>query len=148
MKVSKKINENEMIIRIEGRLDTTTVQDLEKEIEDIDNTKNIIFDFENLEYISSAGLRLILKMKKQNNTTKVVNCNSEVYDVFNMTGFVEIMDISKALRKISVKGCKIIGKGFFGTVYRIDQETIVKVYREGCSIDSIKREIPSNNIFW
>ena len=141
MKVSKDINESEMIINVEGRLDTTTVQELEKELGDIDNTKNIVFDFDNLEYISSAGLRLILKIKKQNDKTKVINCNSGVYDVFNMTGFVEILDISKALRKLSVDGCEIIGKGFFGTVYRIDEETIVKVYREDCSIDLIKREI-------
>lgn len=141
MKVSKEINENEMVIKIEGRLDTTTAQDLEKELGDIDNTKNLVFDFEKLEYISSAGLRLILKAKKQNDTAKVVNCNSEVYDIFNMTGFAEIMDVSRALRKVSVDGCEIIGTGFYGTVYRLDQETIVKVYKEGCSIESIRREV-------
>lgn len=141
MKVNKKLNGNDLTICLEGRLDTTTVQDLEKELEDIDNTKNVVFDFEKLEYISSAGLRLILKTKKQNDTTKVINCNSEVYEIFNMTGFAEIMEVSKALRKISVDGCEVIGQGFYGTVYRLDQETIVKVYKEGCSIDSIRREI-------
>ena len=141
MKIDKKVNRNELTIKLDGRLDTTTVTDLEKEIVDIENFDNIVFDFENLEYISSAGLRIILKVKKQNDTTKVINCSYEVYDIFNMTGFSEIMEVSKALRKISVDGCEIIGKGFFGTVYRIDPETIVKVYEEGYSIESIKREI-------
>lgn len=141
MKVTKKLNENELIICLEGRLDTTTAPDLEKELADIENSKKIIFDFENLEYISSAGLWLILKVKKQNDTTKVINCNPEVYDIFNMTGFAEIMDVSKALRKLSVDGCEIVGTGFYGTVYRLDEETIVKVYKEGHSIESIKREI-------
>ena len=141
MKIDKSLNGNELIIKLEGRLDTTTVPDLEKELVDIDNMKQIIFDFEKLEYISSAGLRIILKVKKQNDTTKIINCNSEVYDIFNMTGFSEIMEVSKALRKISVDGCEMIGKGFFGTVYRIDQETIVKVYQEGYSSESIEREI-------
>ena len=141
MIINKNVNGNELVIKLEGRLDTTTVPDLEKEIGDIDNTKNIVFDFEKLEYISSAGLRLILKAKKQNDTTKVINCNPEVYDIFNMTGFTEILEVSKVLRNISVEGCEIIGTGFYGTVYRLNEETIVKVYREGCSIDSIKREI-------
>ena len=141
MIINKNVNGNELVIKLEGRLDTTTVPDLEKELGDIDNTKNIVFDFEKLEYISSAGLRLILKAKKQNDTTKVINCNPEVYDIFNMTGFTEILEVSKVLRNISVEGCEIIGTGFYGTVYRLNEETIVKVYREGCSIDSIKREI-------
>ena len=141
MIINKNVNGNELVIKLEGRLDTTTVPDLEKELGDIDNTKNIVFDFEKLEYISSAGLRLILKAKKQNDTTKVINCNPEVYDIFNMTGFTEILEVSKVLRNISVEGCEIIGTGFYGTVYRLNEETIVEVYREGCSIDSIKREI-------
>ena len=141
MKIIKNVNENELVIKLQGRLDTTTVPDLEKELLDIDNSKNIVFDFENLEYISSAGLRLILKAKKQNNTTKVINCNSEVYEIFNMTGFSDMMEVSKALRKLSVDGCEVIGVGFYGTVYRLDEETIVKVYNEGYSIDAIKKEI-------
>ena len=141
MKVTKKTNEKGLTICLEGRLDTTTVPELEKELAEIDHTKELVFDFENLEYISSAGLRLILKFKKENDTTKVINCNSEVYDIFHMTGFADIMDVSKALRKLSVDGCEVIGNGFYGTVYRLDEETIVKVYREGTSLDSIKREI-------
>ena len=141
MKIDKKVDENELIISLEGRLDTTTVQDLEKELIDIDETKDIVFDFENLQYISSSGLRIILKVKKQNDTTKIINCNSEVYEVFNMTGFAQIINVSKALRKVSIDGCEIVGRGFYGTVYRLDQETIVKVYKEGYSIESIHREI-------
>ena len=141
MKINKKLNNDSLIISIEGRLDTNTSPELEKELGDLNDVNSVVFDFENLEYISSAGLRLILKVKKQNDTVEIINCNTEVYDIFNMTGFVELMDVSKALRKVSVDGCEIIGQGFSGTVYQLDQETIVKVYKEGYSIDSIKREI-------
>lgn len=141
MKIIKKLSEDELTICLEGRLDATTVSDLEKELVEIDTSKDIIFDFDNLEYISSAGLRFILKVKKENDDVKVINCKPEVYSIFEMTGFVDILDVSKALRKVSIDGCEIIGKGFFGTIYRIDKETIVKVYREGCSIESIKKEI-------
>ena len=141
MKINKKLNNDSIIISLEGRLDTNTSPELEKELGDLNDVNSVVFDFENLEYISSAGLRLILKVKKQNDTVEIINCNTEVYDIFNMTGFVELMDVSKALRKVSVDGCEIIGQGFSGTVYQLDQETIVKVYKEGYSIDSIKREI-------
>lgn len=141
MKVCKKLAKDELVISLEGKLDTTTVPDLEKELESVDNSINLVFDFEKLQYISSAGLRIILRMKKQNDKTKVINCNSEVYDIFNMTGFTEILDVSRALREVSVDGCEIIGEGFYGTVYRLDPETIVKVYKKGNSIESVKREI-------
>ena len=141
MEIYKKTSGKDLIIGLEGRLDTVTVQDLEKELDDIDNSKNIVFDFENLEYISSAGLRVVLKIKKSNENTKVINCNPEIYEIFKMTGFAEIMEVTKALRKISVDACEVIGEGFYGTVYRLDPETIVKVYKKGSSIESIQREI-------
>jgi uncharacterized protein (TIGR02172 family) len=53
----------------------------------------------------------------------------EIYDIFDTTGFTSLFDIKKQLRKISVEGCRIIGKGAFGTVYRLDDDTIVKVYK-------------------
>ena len=141
MNIIKNIDENKCVVKLKGRLDTTTVSQLEKELEEIDPTKELVFDFEDLEYISSAGLRVILKFKKLNDTTKVINCNSEVYDIFTMTGFADFMDVSKAFRKLSVDGCEVIGKGFYGTVYRFDEETIVKVYKEGSQFDLIKKEI-------
>lgn len=133
----------EKIIELSGRIDSNNVEKIEKTIQEELNGFNgvLLFDAQKLDYISSAGLRMILRFKKANETTKVVNCKSEVYEVFEMTGFTEMMDISKALREISVDGCEVIGEGFYGIVYRIDPETIVKVYRKGSSIDSVKREI-------
>lgn len=130
------------IINLEGRINSNNIQDIESKIlEDIkDYNGNIIFDAKGLEYISSAGLRMILRVKKINDNTKVINCNSEVYEVFEMTGFSEMMDISKAFREISVEGCEIIGDGFYGTVYRINPETIVKVYKTPDCLDMVKRE--------
>ena len=131
------------IIELSGRIDSNNVEDIEKnivqEVNDFDGI--LIFDAKKLDYISSAGLRMILRFKKKNEMTKVMNCKSEIYEVFEMTGFTEMMDISKALREISVDGCEVIGEGFYGIVYRIDPETIVKVYKKGNSIDSVKREI-------
>ena len=141
MKIEKNINDNNLTIRLEGRLDTNTVSDLEKEIPNLSEIESVIFDFEKLEYISSSGLRLILKCKKEVDDTKIINCSLEVYEIFSITGFSEMMKVEKALRRISVEGCDVIGEGFYGIIYRIDPETIVKVYKIPDSLEIIEREI-------
>lgn len=126
-----------------GRIDSTNASDIQAEIDEIVATNPhdvLIFDCENLEYISSAGLRIVLKLGKTEKEFEVINANSEVYDIFDMTGFSEILTVKKAYRKFSVDGCEIIGQGAKGTVYRYDPETIVKVYNDSDSLPDIKRE--------
>jgi len=141
MKISKE-NKNEITTFIlEGRLDSSSANEAEKNfLSSIEGVKNLILDCKALDYISSAGLRVVLKLKKLINNFKIINANLDVYDVFEMTGFTEMMDISKSLREIDVTGCPIIGKGYYGTVYRLSKEVIVKVYREDVSLESINRE--------
>ena len=130
------------VIKLTGRIDTNNCLEVEKKIrKELNGNKcEIVFDANDLKYISSAGLRMILKFKKENDNTKIINCSLEVYEVFEMTGFSEMMEISKSYREISLKGCKKIGEGFYGTVYRVDAETIVKVYTKPDCLDLIKRE--------
>ncbi len=131
----------EKVFQLSGRIDSNNVVDLEsKVLEEIKGYDGeIVFDAKDLSYISSAGLRMILRVKKANDHTKVINCNSRIYEIFEMTGFSEMMDIEKALRTISIDHCEEIGSGFYGKVYRIDPETIVKVYKKD-DIEMVKRE--------
>jgi len=141
MEIKKELNGNALTLLISGRLDTTTVPEAENIIfSSLDGVTSIVIDCKSLDYVSSAGLRVILKLKKQMNEFKIINANLDVYDVFEMTGFTEMMDISKAMREIDVTGCPIIGKGYYGTVYRISKEMIVKVYKECVSLENINRE--------
>lgn len=140
MNLEKNVNGKNLTISLDGRLDTNTVQILEDEIANLDGIENIVFDFEKLDYISSSGLRCVLKCKKVVDSTKVINCTPEVYEVFNVTGFSEMMEIEKGLRRISIDNCEMIGEGFFGKIYRIDPETIVKVYKVSDVLDMVKRE--------
>lgn len=96
-----------------------------------------------LEYISSAGLRVLMKIAKDeasDHKIRITDVSTEVYEIFNVTGFTEIFEIRKAFRNISVDGCEIIGKGANGTVYRLDAETIVKVFNEEMPLDDIEKE--------
>ena len=97
MTIEIKKNNQETIIEIAGRLDTTTAPVLEKTInEDIGDAKNLVLDVNGLEYISSAGLRVLLGAQKKMQkigSMKVVNVCAEVMEVFEMTGFADILVI-------------------------------------------------------
>ncbi len=132
-------NEEKLLIYLEGRIDTNNAQDVEKEIFDIlsQNDGTIpVFDASALEYISSAGLRVLMKVRKSlNYRILVLEVSPEVYDIFETTGFTDLLDVKKKLKEISVDGCELIGAGAFGNVYRLDEERIVKIYN-----DKIQRE--------
>lgn len=132
----------EKVVILYRRIDSTNVNLVEQRLHnELDGYKgNVIIDCDELEYISSAGLRIILKVKKEFPNTKIINCNQAVYEIFEMTGFTEMMDIEKGYRKISVDNCEVIGEGAYGIVYRIDPDTIVKVYKNPDSIDDIIKE--------
>ena len=97
MDINKILEENKLIINLEGRLDTDTAPGLEKELNKcLPRIKNLIFDFENLIYISSAGLRVILQTQKimdKRGFMMIVNVNDFIMEVFEATGFVDILNI-------------------------------------------------------
>lgn len=142
--ISHTTIDNKIIINLKGRIDTNNSETVNDEIFNIlkDSIENHIveIDAKDLEYISSAGLRVILKLRKQEPSLKIVNASSEIYDIFEMTGFSEMIPISKALRTLSVDGCTIIGRGAKGIIYRYDEETIVKVYINPESLPEIQNE--------
>ena len=97
MTIEIKKNAEETIIEIVGRLDTITAPALDKTInEDIGETKNLVLDVKGMEYISSAGLRILLATQKKMQkigSMKLTNVCEEVMDVFEMTGFADILVI-------------------------------------------------------
>ncbi|MBO7078618.1 MAG: phosphotransferase [Bacilli bacterium] len=128
-----KLENKTLTIKLATRIDGNNSEQVANEI--IEIMKNgeynlITLDACNLEYISSAGLRVILKIKKMFDNMKVINVKREVYDIFEMTGFTQMLEIIKEFRHLDVTGCPIIGKGAKGTVYRYDNDIIVKVYND------------------
>ena len=129
-------------IILDGRIDSTNASLAEKQIFEGINAgaEKIIIDAENLEFISSAGLRVILKLRKAYKDIEIVGVSPDVYDVFEMTGFTEMINVQKGYRKLSVDGCEVLGEGSNGVVYRYDPEIVVKVYRNANALNEIKRE--------
>ena len=97
MKITKEQNGSALTIALEGRLDTTTAPELEKELKGgLEGVKALTLDFSRLEYISSAGLRVLLaahKTMSKQGGMKVTNVNEIVSEVFEVTGFSDILTI-------------------------------------------------------
>lgn len=143
MQIRTEVKNNLTYVYIDGIINSTNANEFSDKIKDEPKgTDGLVLDCEKLEYISSAGLRVILSAKKRcgDKTFKVINVNSEVMEVFEVTGFDEIMDITQANKKISVEGCDIIGRGNCGECYRIDDETIIKLYYGNTDISVIEHE--------
>ena len=97
LNISKEKEDNKLVLRLEGKLDTVTSNDLEKELMDsVEGVEDLLFDCEKLEYISSAGLRVLLaaqKIMNKQGTMKVSHVCEQIMDIFEMTGFSEILTI-------------------------------------------------------
>jgi len=141
-----KFDNYDSVLRIflEGEINSYNSENVAKEIDDLltkEDFKKLVLDFSNVSYISSAGLRIILRLKQKHLDVSVVETSLDVYDIFSMTGFTSIMSVKKALRKIYLSGAKVIGSGYFSTVYRLNDDTIVKVFNHIGDEDQIEREL-------
>ncbi len=97
MEIIKNLDNDKLTIAIKGRLDTTTAPSLEKELKSaLNGVTELIFDLSDLEYVSSAGLRVLLSAQKVMNkqgSMVITHANTDIMDVFEVTGFVDILNI-------------------------------------------------------
>ena len=139
-----KLENGVLTMSLVGHIDSGTAAQAEQELNTLRQSAPpvaaVALDFERLQYISSAGLRVILRLRKERPELKIVNVSSEVYEVLDMTGFTEMLPVEKAYRRLSVDGCEVIGQGANGQVYRLDPDTIIKVYLNPDSLPDIRRE--------
>ena len=146
-------DDNVLTLYLAGRVDANNAAEIEAEISDsLAKFPGAVptFDAGELEYISSAGLRVLLKFRKKfGKSLNVINASNSVYDIFEVTGFTELFSVKKRLREISVDGLEIIGSGTFSTVYRLDPETIMKLYNKGAAtLADVERDrLSSREIF-
>ena len=143
MNVTYRVDKDILYIALEGRIDATNAAEAEEKIFAIKNEnpdKHTVIDADKLEYISSAGLRVILRLRKEEPKLAIINVASDVYEVFDMTGFTDMVTVEKAYQRMSVEGCEFIAKGANGAVYRYDDETILKTYFAKDALPEIKQE--------
>ena len=96
MEIEFKNEDGKLTVKVIGELDTVTSPKLEEELSNnINDVQEIIFDLEKLKYISSAGIRVLVTMKKKIGNFKVLNPTNEVMEVFEMTGLVKVFNVQK-----------------------------------------------------
>ena len=95
-----------------GHVDAANAPALETQIQDARAqypAETIVLDCDGLDYMSSAGLRVILRLKQQVPDTSIVNAHPDLYEILETTGFTELMAVKKAYRVVSLDGCELIG---------------------------------------
>ena len=138
------LENNVLTLYLGGEINSYNADNIEKEINGVlekQKFERLVLDFSSVTYVSSAGLRIILKLKQKYNDFAVVETSLEVYDIFSMTGFTNIMEIKKGLKRVYLSGAEVIGDGYYSTVYRIDKDTIIKVFNRVSDTDQIEREL-------
>ena len=134
-------------VSVTRRVDSTNSQEFDEEIQNLvkdKDVKHICFNLSETEYVSSACLRVFLKYAKEYKDSSLVEVNPSVYDVLDMTGFKNFYHVEKKMKDYSVEGLEVIGKGATGTVYRVDADTIIKVFNDVFALDQIKREMDAS----
>lgn len=140
------LEKGKLTVFLPTKIDGTNSDEVKKELDEIIEKEEyiaLVLDADALTYISSAGLRVVLSLVKESGKkTDIINVSENVYEIFDVTGFTEILKVHRKPRQISVERCPIIGRGTFGTVYRLDDETVVKVFntKRTVSVERIEQE--------
>ena len=141
--VQGKTENGKLIIAVSGTIDSSNAKEIDAQIQELrreNPCESIVLDCDELKYATSAGLRVILNLRKEVSDTILTNVHPDMYNILDITGFTEFMEVQKAYRVVSVEGCEVIGQGANGKVYRIDPDTIVKVYLNPDALPEIHRE--------
>lgn len=127
-----------------GRIDSTNADEFSRALNEAAQARPdaaLILDAEALEYISSAGLRVLLKLRQSGGRELAVrNASPAVFEIFEVTGFSSFLKVEKALRFVSVRGLELVGTGAHSAVYRLDGDTLIKVVQD-MTLEAIRAEM-------
>ena len=132
-----------LFIYLDGQIDSTNADLVLEELNNIIKNnpfEKLVLDGATLRYISSAGLRNILKILRNYRNMEIRNLSDEVYNIFEMTGFTQMMTIKKAFKELNLEGAKVIGEGAKGIIYNYKDDLIVKIYKDDDSLPQIDKE--------
>lgn len=138
------LEQNTILLSPEGKIDAGNAKEWDERIKNATAQHPdaaLVLDFDRLEYISSAGLRVLLAaVRRMPSPVTLKNVSPDVYEILDMTGFTSLLKAERQLRRIDISGCEVIGRGATASVYRLDPDTIVKVYDIPDALELIQRE--------
>ena len=138
------VKDEQLEFTVAGRVDTVTVKEFEttviKEREAHPNG-GIVFECSGLEYISSAGLRILLSLrKKEKAPIRLINVSPRVNEILEVTGFSQLFEVTRGMKDISGREVRKLGGSNSLTIYRMDNDTLLKVYSHEKSLEAIEQE--------
>lgn len=143
LEIRREDRNKEVHLFLGGRLDTDSCAELQKETTALEGER-LALDFANCDYVSSAGLRTLLMLHKRQRESggslTLRNAPTHFQTVLDVTGLAELFDWSPKYREISLEGAELISRGAFGDCYRLDRETVVKLYRDGVDQSVAEKE--------
>ena len=124
-----------LTITLPERINTTNATEFERElfaIDELNDSKEFLFDANNLKFISSLGLRVIFKFLKEfeDIPLTIINTSSEVREILDETGITSFVKVYKKLRHVDLNSLTLLGSGMYGSVYRINEEQILKIFHQ------------------
>ena len=140
---TNNISNKEIEVCVKGYIDTDTSEDFGKYITKIheeNSDKKLFINFSKVTMITSSCIRWLMSFHKKGYNYELTNVSKEVFTVLKLTGLSGMLNIKQETFSINTEGCKLLGKGFHSEVYRIDDETIAKVYYDMNDIDDVIRE--------
>ena len=132
LNINKILDGSALTITLEGRMDTASSARLDADLRSsLGGVTSLVMDLAGLEYISSAGLRVLLRIRKTHPDMRITGVNSEVYEILDMTGFTDMLTVEKAFRRLSLDGCELIARGGNGVVKHMMEQVDRLPVREG-----------------
>ena len=143
MQITTDTQGDRRTVVINGNLDSSTAPKLEAQL-DVTGVREIVVDFTECPYISSAGIRILLMAHRRMAATggKFIarNLSPTVREVFDLTGISRVISITKTAREISIEGRELLSSGVCGECFRLDDETVVKLYKDGVDLGMAELE--------
>lgn len=142
--ISALPEENSLRLVFPARVTSANAAALREEIVEVLKLypdSELVADFDGVEYISSAGLRVLMELIKSKRKFSIIHVSKEVYEIFDITGFSQIADIRRKGREISLENAKEIAWGASSRIYRLDEDTIVKVFSDIITRETIEDEL-------
>lgn len=140
----KYLFENNILkIYLEGKIDAANAVEVQKKIHIIRSKNpsgNMVLDLEKLSSLSKEGLKVLMALPKQEQNLSMINASPKIYELLDRIGLTFLINVKKALPQLSLEQCEIIGQTAKGTLYRFDEETIVKRYINGISAETLEQE--------
>jgi uncharacterized protein (TIGR02172 family) len=142
--IRKHRTDDHVELEISGRLDASAAPDLATALAAETDMRSLTLDLDDCSFVSSGGIREILTAHKRftsiGGRVSLKNVQPDVWRVLELTGLTRMMDVREKLREISADGLEYLAEGVFGEVFRIDDETVVKLYREGVDPTVVEKE--------